>query len=64
MANKKAILVTSFGTSYAETRKLTIDKIEERIRSEFPDYDVFRAFTSEMIIKKLKNRDQKRNLTS
>ncbi|MCY7477424.1 sirohydrochlorin cobaltochelatase [Paenibacillus larvae] len=54
---KKAIVVISFGTSYPETRAKTIDACENRIREMFPDYDVFRAFTSNKIIKKLAVRD-------
>ena len=54
---KKAILVVSFGTTYADTRKLTIDKIEENIKTHFKDYEIRRAFTSNVIIKVLKNRD-------
>lgn len=54
---KKAILVISFGTSYEETRKKTIGKIEEKIKQKFTDYHVVRAFTSKMIINKLKKRD-------
>ena len=55
--DKKAILVVSFGTSYADTREKTIGAIEEDFRSAFPDYTVRRAFTSGMIIKKLRQRD-------
>lgn len=55
---KKAILVVSFGTSYPETRKKTIEACENKIRKTFDEYDVFRAFTSNMIIKKLANRDK------
>lgn len=54
---KKAILVVSFGTSYEDTRKLTIERIEERVRETFTSYEVRRAFTSHMIIKVLKERD-------
>ncbi|KAB2953414.1 sirohydrochlorin cobaltochelatase [Heliorestis acidaminivorans] len=54
---KKAILVVSFGTSYEETRKLTIEAIEDKVRSQYPDWEVRRAFTSGKIIKKLKERD-------
>lgn len=57
MDNKKAVLVVSFGTSYKETREKTIDKIEEDIQKAYKDYKVYRAFTSKMIIKKLKKRD-------
>lgn len=55
--NKKAILVVSFGTSYADTREKTIGATEKAIQEAFPDYEVRRAFTSKIIIKKLKERD-------
>lgn len=55
---KKAILVVSFGTSYPETREKTIEACEKRVAHEFPDYTVFRAFTSNKIIKKTKNTRQ------
>ena len=32
---KKAILVVSFGTTYEDTRKLTIEKIEEGVMENF-----------------------------
>ena len=54
---KKAILVVSFGTSYHETRKKTIKACENKIKESFKDYDFYRAFTSGMIINKLKKRD-------
>ena len=54
---KKAILVVSFGTSHLDALENSIEKIENRIRDEFKDYEVFRAFTAHMIIKKLKERD-------
>ena len=54
---KKAILAVSFGTTHADTRKLTIDKIEERIGEAFPGYEVRRAFTAYIIINVLKIRD-------
>ncbi|WFA10260.1 sirohydrochlorin cobaltochelatase [Tissierella sp. Yu-01] len=54
---KKGIIVTSFGTTYEETRIKCIESIENRIKSEFPDAVVKRAFTSRMVINKLKMRD-------
>jgi sirohydrochlorin cobaltochelatase len=51
---KKGILVVSFGTSYPETRKLTIEATEQKVEQAFPDYEVRRAFTSHIIIKILK----------
>jgi len=54
---KKAILVVSFGSTYEDARKVTIDKIEEKINHTFADYDIRRAFTSHIVLKVLKNRD-------
>jgi sirohydrochlorin cobaltochelatase len=54
---KAAILVVSFGTSYNESRDLTIGGIENAIQEKYPDYEVRRAFTSQIIIDKLKERD-------
>ena len=54
---KKAILVVSFGTSYDTTRKVTIDAIEKEIADAYPDYQIYRAWTSKMILAKLKRRD-------
>lgn len=53
----KAILVVSFGTTYADTRKVTIDAVADKIQSAFPDYEVRQAFTSRIIVKKLAERD-------
>lgn len=55
---KKAILVVSFGTSYPETREKTIGAIERDIAAAFPDWEIRRAFTSGMILKKLRERDK------
>ncbi|MFW5672194.1 MAG: sirohydrochlorin cobaltochelatase, partial [Acetivibrio ethanolgignens] len=52
-----AILVVSFGTSYNDSRDATIGAIEKAITEEFPEYEVRRAFTSQIIIDKLKERD-------
>ena len=37
-ASKKAILVVSFGTSFADTREKNIDAIEVKIKESFPEY--------------------------
>lgn len=60
---KKAILVVSFGTSINEAREKTIDKIEEDFRQAFPDYAIYRAWTSKMIIRKILKRDGIRIMT-
>ena len=49
----KAILVVSFGTSYPETCKRTIEAIESDLSSRFPDRRFYRAWTSKIIRRKL-----------
>ncbi|MGL5352684.1 MAG: sirohydrochlorin cobaltochelatase [Clostridium sp.] len=53
---KKAILVVSFGTSYLDALENSIERIENTIVNEFTDYEVKRAFTAHMIIRKLKSK--------
>ncbi len=53
---KKAILIVSFGTSYDDARKSCIEPVEELIAKSFSDYEVRRAFTSRVIVKKLRGR--------
>ncbi len=58
--NKKAVLVVSFGTSYNESREKTIGAVEKKIAEAFPDYDQRRAFTSQIIIDKIEQRDNEK----
>lgn len=51
---KKAILTVSFGTSHLDTLDKTIGAIEKELKKEFPDRRFYRAFTSGMIIRKLR----------
>lgn len=51
---KKAILVVSFGSSHLDTLEKNIDKIEQQVADTFPEYRVYRAFTSQMILRKLR----------
>ena len=55
---KKGLLAVSFGTSVNETREKTIDAIERELAAACPDCQLYRAWTSRMIIRKLKQRDQ------
>lgn len=54
---KKAILAVSFGTTFPETREKTIGATEQAISQAFPDYDVFRAFTSKIVRKRIKEKE-------
>ncbi len=51
---KGAILVVHFGTSFEDTRKMTIDVINAKIKESFPEVEVREAWTSRMIVRKLK----------
>ncbi|WP_163193097.1 sirohydrochlorin cobaltochelatase [Clostridium thermarum] len=50
---KKAILAVSVGRTYEEARRITIGRIEEKIRAAFPAYEVRSACTSKATIKTL-----------
>ena len=51
---KKAILVVSFGTSHLDALNNSIKKIENSIQENFKEYDIFRSFTSHIIVENLK----------
>ncbi|AEF86213.1 sirohydrochlorin cobaltochelatase [Treponema primitia ZAS-2] len=54
---KPVVLVVSFGTSYNDTRANTIGAIEKAIAAAYPNYEQRQAFTSQIIIDKLRKRD-------
>lgn len=54
---QKALLVVSFGTSYKDTREKNIEHIEALLAQAFPDRKYYHAYTSGMILKKLRERD-------
>lgn len=53
---KSALLMVHFGTSYDETRAKTIDAVNARARETFPELEFREAWTSRIIIRKLKAR--------
>ena len=53
---EKELLVVSFGTSYNDSRRLTIGAIETALAEAFPDWSVRRAFTSQIIIDRVRER--------
>ncbi len=57
-AMKPVLLVVSFGTSYNDSRDITIGAIENALADAYPDYEVRRAFTSQIIIDILKEREK------
>ena len=50
VANKDAILVLSFGTTYKDSRQKTIDKTVSDIQAAHPNQKVVVAFTSHIIV--------------
>lgn len=53
----KGLLVISFGTSYQDTCEKTIGALEKDLTAAFPERKFYRAWTSRIIRKKLKERD-------
>ncbi|MCK5780065.1 MAG: sirohydrochlorin cobaltochelatase [Psychrilyobacter sp.] len=51
---KKAIILVSFGTTHADTRAKTINALETQFKEEFPDFKVVTAFTSRIIMRRVK----------
>ena len=58
MSARPVILAVSFGTTYENTRSVTIGAIESALAERFPGYEVRRAFTSNNIRRILKERDK------
>lgn len=54
---KKGILIVSFGTTYKETREKNIEKVAETVREQFPDWQVYQAYSSNIVRNILKKRD-------
>ena len=54
---EKELLVVSFGTSYNDSRRLTIGAIEGAIAEAIPEYSVRRGFTAQIIIDHVERRD-------
>ncbi len=54
---KTAVLVVSFGTSYENTRKKTLDVIGREMQEAYPQWPFYQAWTSGMIRKKIQMRD-------
>ena len=55
---KPVILAVSFGSSYNETREATIDATEAALQAAYPEYEVRRAFTSQIVIDILEEREK------
>lgn len=51
------LLVISFGTSFNDSRRLTIGAIENDLEAAFPDFSVRRGFTANIVIDHVERRD-------
>ena len=54
---EKELLVVSFGTSFNDSRRLTIGGIEAAIAEALPEFSVRRGFTAQIIIDHVERRD-------
>ncbi len=60
-ANKDAIVVLSFGTTFKDSREKTIDATVKEIQRAHPNVKVVTAFTSHIVIKHIKENEGKSN---
>lgn len=54
---EKAVLVTSFGTSYKDTREKCLDSIENKVKAKYGSERVERAYTSGVIRRIVKRKE-------
>lgn len=54
--DKASILMVHFGTTFDDTRKNTIDAVNDEAKKEFPDMEIREAYTSRIIMRRLKER--------
>lgn len=57
---KGAVLMVHFGTTYDDTRVLTIDAINAKMKAAFPGVEMREAWTSRIILRKMKARGVER----
>ena len=56
-SDKPVLLAVSFGSSYNDTRDVTIGAVEAALQDTYTDYEVRRAFTSQIVIDILEDRE-------
>ena len=54
---KRAILILSFGTTFRSSREKTIDAVAQSIREEFPHVRVVSAFSSHIVIRRIREKE-------
>lgn len=53
---KKAILAVSYGTTYPDALRSSVEAVEKAFRENFPDYTVYRAFTGKRTLEMLEKK--------
>lgn len=56
MNKNTALIVTSFGTTHTDALEKCVASTERAIASHFPDIPMYRAFTSQIVIRRLKEK--------
>lgn len=54
--DKAALLMVHFGTTYDDTRRLTIDAINQKAAEAFKEMEIREAYTSRIVVRRLKVR--------
>lgn len=54
--DKAAVLVVHFGTTHEDTRALTLDALNEKMKAAFPGVEMREAWTSRIILRRMKAR--------
>lgn len=57
---KAAVLVVHFGTTHDDTRARTIDAVNDKIAEAFPGIEVREAWTSRIVVRRMKARGQQK----
>jgi sirohydrochlorin cobaltochelatase len=52
--DKAALLMVHFGSTYPQTRMLTLDALNRRVMDSFPELEMREAYTSRIVIRRLK----------
>ena len=53
---KAALLLVHFGTTHDDTRALTMDALRTKVKKRFASLEVYEAYTSRIVVKRLKTR--------
>lgn len=56
-SGERAILILSFGTTFQASREKTIDAVAQSVREEFPGVRVLSAFSSHIVIRRIREKE-------